>query len=90
MTCLQVGGDDQCVAWLDRAATAAMSVATTSMARRLEMWRGAHAAALDDLEAMSRHFGRAAELAGQRNPGERCEALSNLGFEYARIAVTQR
>jgi tetratricopeptide (TPR) repeat protein len=87
MTCLQVGGDDECVAWLDRAATAAMAVASTSMARRLEMWRGAHAAALDDVEAMSRHFRRAAELAGQRSPGERCEALANLGFEYARIAA---
>ncbi|HWL49197.1 MAG TPA: hypothetical protein VNT92_04915, partial [Acidimicrobiia bacterium] len=87
MTCLQVGGDDECVAWLDRAATAAMAVASTSMARRLEMWRGAHAASLDDVEAMSRHFRRAAELAGQRSPGERCEALANLGFEYARIAT---
>ena len=87
MTCLQVGGDDECVAWLDRAATAAMAVASTSMARRLEMWRGAHAASLDDVEAMSRHFRRAAELAGQRSPGERCEALANLGFEYARIAA---
>ena len=89
MTCLQVGGDDECVAWLDRAATAAMAVASTSMARRLEMWRGAHAATLDDVEAMSRHFRRAAELAGQRSPGERCEALANLGFEYARIATLE-
>ncbi|MGH8942749.1 MAG: ATP-binding protein [Acidimicrobiia bacterium] len=87
MTCLQVGSDDECVAWLDRAATAAMAVASSSMARRLEMWRGAHAAALDDVEEMSRHFRRAAELAGQRSPGERCEALANLGFEYARIAA---
>ncbi len=87
MTCLQVGSDDECVAWLDRAATAAMAVASSSMARRLEMWRGAHAASLDDVEAMSRHFRRAADLAGQRSPGERCEALANLGLEYARIAA---
>jgi tetratricopeptide (TPR) repeat protein len=64
-----------------------MAVASTSMARRLEMWRGAHAASLDDVEAMTRHFRRAAELAGQKSPGERCEALANLGFEYARIAA---
>ena len=87
MTCLQVGGGEECAAWLDRSAAAAMAVASTSMARRLERWRGAHAAALGDVEAMTRHYQRAAELAGQKSPGERCEALSNLGFEYARIAV---
>jgi class 3 adenylate cyclase/tetratricopeptide (TPR) repeat protein len=89
MTCLQVGGSDECAAWLDRAATAAMAVASSSMARRLEMWRGAHAAVLDDVEALSRHYRRAAELAGQRSPGERCEALANLAFEYARIAALE-
>lgn len=89
MACLTVGGGDECAAWLDRAATAAMAVASTSMARRLEMWRGAHAAAQDDVEAMTRHYRRAAELAGQRSPGERCEALANLAFEYARIAALE-
>jgi hypothetical protein len=87
MACLQVGGGEECAAWLDRSATAAMAVASTSMARRLEMWRAAHAASLDDVESMTRHFRRAAELAGQKSPGERCEALANLGFEYARIAT---
>ena len=38
---------------------------------------------------MSRHYRRAAELAGQRSPGERCEAMALLGFEYARIAALQ-
>ena len=89
MTCLQVGGGDECAAWLDRAASAAMAVASTSMARRLEMWRGAHAAALDDAEAMTRHYRRAADLAGQKSPGERCEAIAALGFEQARIATLQ-
>jgi tetratricopeptide (TPR) repeat protein len=85
MTCLQVGEDEECAAWLDRAAAAAMSVASTSVARRLEMWRGAHAATLGDVEAMTRHYRRAAELAGQKSLGERCEAVAILGFEYARI-----
>ncbi len=89
MTCLQVGGGDECAAWLDRAASAAMAVASTPMARRLEMWRGAHAAALDDPEAMTRHYRRAADLAGQNSPGERCEAMAALGFEQARIATLQ-
>jgi hypothetical protein len=59
------------------------------MARRLEMWRGAHAAALDDVEAMTRHYRRAADLAGQKSPGERCEAIALLGFECARIAALE-
>ncbi|HEX9644219.1 MAG TPA: AAA family ATPase [Acidimicrobiia bacterium] len=87
MTCLQVGGGEECSAWLDRAATAAMAVASTAMARRLEMWRGAHAAARNDVEEMTRHYRRAADLAGQTNIGERCEALASLAFEYARIAT---
>ncbi|HET9258854.1 MAG TPA: AAA family ATPase [Acidimicrobiia bacterium] len=87
MTCLQVGGGDDCAAWLDRAVAAAMSVASTSMARRLELWRGAHAAARDDVDAMTRHYRRAAELAGQTSIGEACQALADLSFEYARIAV---
>ena len=88
MTYLSIGDDSQCEAWLDRAASAAISVASTSMARRLEMWRGAHAAARDDLAGMIGHLERAAELAGQRNLGARCEALSTLAFEAARIGVS--
>jgi class 3 adenylate cyclase/tetratricopeptide (TPR) repeat protein len=87
MACLQVGGGDECAAWLDRAASAAMAVASTSMARRLEMWRGAHAASQDDLDALTRHYRRAAELAGQRSPGERSEAVAGLAFECARIGA---
>ncbi|HJQ77567.1 MAG TPA: AAA family ATPase, partial [Acidimicrobiia bacterium] len=87
MTCLQVGAADDCAAWLDRAVSAAMVVASSSMARRLEMWRGAHAASRDDTEAMTRHYRRAADLAGQTHIGQRGEALANLAFEYARIAV---
>jgi tetratricopeptide (TPR) repeat protein len=87
MTYLTVGDDDQCGAWLDLAANAAMTVASTSMARRLEMWRGAHAAFREDVDEMTRHFERAAELSGERNLGARCEALSSLAFECARIGV---
>ncbi|MEX0863903.1 MAG: AAA family ATPase [Acidimicrobiia bacterium] len=87
MTHLSIGDEAECGAWLDRAAGAAMAVASTSMARRLEMWRGAHAAARDDLAEMASHFERAAELAGQKNLGARCEAFSTLAFECARIGV---
>ncbi len=87
MTHLSIGDHAQCDTWLGAAATAAMTVASTSMARRLEMWRGSLAAARDDLTGMVGHFERAAELAGQKNPGARCEATSTLAFEAARIGV---
>jgi tetratricopeptide (TPR) repeat protein len=89
MTYLSIGDEAQCGAWLDRAASAAISAPSTSMARRLEMWRGAHAAARDDLEAMIGHFERAAELAGQKNLGGRCEALATMAFEAGRIGVAK-
>ena len=88
MTHLSIGDHAQCGAWLDRAASAAVSVASTSMTRRLEMWRGAHAAAQNDLDGTVAHFERAAELAGLKNLGGRCQALSTLAFECARIGVT--
>jgi class 3 adenylate cyclase/tetratricopeptide (TPR) repeat protein len=87
MAYLTIGASDDCGAWLDRAASAAMSVASTSMARRLEMWRGAHAASRNDVGAMVRHFERAAELAGQKNLGGRCDAYANLAIECARIGI---
>ncbi|HEY7583010.1 MAG TPA: AAA family ATPase [Acidimicrobiia bacterium] len=88
MTHLSVGDELQCVAWLERAAGAAVSVASGSMTRRLEMWRGAHAAARNDLGGTVAHFERAAELAGLKNLGGRCQALSTMAFECARIGVT--
>jgi hypothetical protein len=88
MAHLAVGDEVQCGAWLDRAAAAATSVASTSMARRLEMWRGAHAAIQNDLNGLVGHFERAAELAGMKNLGGRCQALSTLAFECARIGAT--
>lgn len=87
LTYLSVGDVPKSTPWLDRAATAALSVANASMARRLEMWRGAQAAAQGDLDTMTGHFRRAAELAGQKNPAGRWEALSTLAFEAARIGA---
>lgn len=87
MAHLMIGEKDEAGAWLDRASAAAMSVASTSMARRLEMWRGAHSAASDDIEAMARHYQRAAELAGQKSLGSYCEAWANLAIEYVRIGA---
>jgi class 3 adenylate cyclase len=87
MTYLEIGDEAQCEAWLGAAAASAMSVASTPMARRLEMWRGALAASRHDLAGLIGHFERAAELAGEKNLGARCEALSTLAFEAARVGV---
>ncbi len=72
-------------AWLDRAASAAMAVPSTSMARRLEMWRGACAAARGDAEELNDHFERAAELASSKNPAGQAEAYCALAVESCRL-----
>jgi len=87
MTYLTFGATEEATPWLDRAAKAAMSVANTSMARRMEMWRGAHAASRGDAAQMISHYERAGELAGQKNLGGRCEAQAALAFECARLGV---
>jgi tetratricopeptide (TPR) repeat protein len=87
MSYLSYGAMEEAGAWLDRAANAALAVASSSMARRLEMWRGSLAAARDDPEAMIGHFERAAELAGHKHLGGRCEARSTQAIECARIGA---
>jgi class 3 adenylate cyclase/tetratricopeptide (TPR) repeat protein len=87
MAHLSIGENEECSAWLDRAAGAARAVASTSMARRLEMWRGAHAAATGDSHEMIDHFERAAKLAGQKRPAGRCEANKALAFHGARLGA---
>jgi tetratricopeptide (TPR) repeat protein len=87
MAYLSYGAVEESEAWLDRASAGAMAVASGSMARRLEMWRGCHAAARDDAATMTAHLTRAAELAGHKYPGARCEALSTLAIELARIGT---
>jgi hypothetical protein len=85
MSYLSYGATEEAGAWLDRAANAALAVASSSMARRLEMWRGSLAAARDHPEEMIGHFERAAELAGHKHLGGRCEARSTQAIECARI-----
>lgn len=72
-------------AWLDRAASAAMSVPSTSMARRVEMWRGACAAAGGDADEMKVHFERAIELAGTKNPAGQAEGYCALAIETCKL-----
>ena len=88
MTCASYGAVDDATAWLERAATAAMTVPSTSMARRMEMWRGACAAARGDVEGLRAHFERAAELAGTKSPAARAEAYCALAIETCKLWAT--
>lgn len=88
LTYASFGAAADSTAWLDRAATAAMSVPSTSMARRLEMWRGACAAMRGQAEELKEHFERAAELAGTKNPAGQAEAYCALAVETCKLWAT--
>ncbi len=88
LTYSALGADAEASAWLDRAASAAISVPSTAMARRMEMWRGACAASRRDAQGTKEHFERAAELAGTKNPAGRAEALCALAIESCKLAVS--
>lgn len=89
MTYASFGAADESSAWLDRAAAAATSVASTSMARRLEMWRGASAAARQEPEELRDHYHRAIELAGKKNPAGQAEAYCALAVESLKLGVSR-
>jgi tetratricopeptide (TPR) repeat protein len=85
LTYASFGAVDDAGAWLERAAGVAMTVPSPSMARRVEMWRGACAAARGDVDEMSDRFERAAELAGARNPAGRAEAFCALASHTCKL-----
>lgn len=85
LTHASFGATADSTAWLDRAASAAMSVPSTSMARRVEMWRGACAAARGEAKEFQAHFERAAELAGSKNPAGQAEAYCALAMETCKL-----
>lgn len=87
-TYASLGADVDAGAWLDRAASAAMSVPSTSMARRLEMWRGICAAARGDATEAQGHFERAVDLAGRKDPAGQAEAYCALAIETCKLGVT--
>ena len=57
---------------------------TPLRAWRMEMWRGLAAAAAGDVDGMRTHLERAAE---DGRPASRCEALSHLAWQSARLGV---
>ncbi len=81
---------DAADAWLDRAAAVASDNPTPLRARRMAGWRGTAAAARGDAAAMRQHLERAAELAADDGgPAARCEALSDLAREAAKLGLAQ-
>ncbi len=87
MTYASFGDVDQASAWLDRAAASAMSVPSPSMARRLEMWRGACAAVRGEADQLQEHYERAASLAGKKSVAGQAEAYCALAIESAKLGV---
>ncbi|MFQ5524243.1 MAG: AAA family ATPase [Acidimicrobiia bacterium] len=87
MTYASFSDTDQASAWLDRAAAAARSVPSTSMARRLEMWRGACAAVSGQPEQAQEHYERAATLAGKKSLAGKAEAYCALAIESAKLGA---
>ena len=87
LTYSSMGAGDESSAWLESAAAAATAVPSTSMARRLEMWRGACDQARGRADEMSEHFLKAAELAGTKNPAGVAEAHCARAMGLAKIAV---
>lgn len=87
MTHAALGAEAEAGAWLDRAASAALAVPSTAMARRLEMWRAARAAARSDAAGLKEHYERAAELAGTKNPAGRAEAYCALAMETCKLGT---
>ena len=87
LTYASIGAYDESSAWLERAASAAMSVPSTSMARRLEMWRGSCEASRGRADEMIAHYVKAAELAGTKNPAGAVEALCALAVGLAKLSA---
>ncbi len=80
MTHVSFGDSEQAGVWLDRAATAAMTVPSNAMARRLEMWRGNCDSARGQTKTMIEHYERAAELAGGKSLAGWAEAHCALAM----------
>jgi DNA-binding CsgD family transcriptional regulator len=76
--------------WLDKAGGAALATTNTVPGRQLETWRGQVRAAADDASGMVRHLERALAMATERgSPAGRCEVLSILATEAARLGADQ-
>ena len=88
MAYLDIDELDAAGAWLDRAAAVASANPTPLRARRMEVWRGLAAAARGDVGGMRTHLERAAELAAHDGrPASRCEVLSDIAWQSARLGI---
>jgi DNA-binding CsgD family transcriptional regulator/tetratricopeptide (TPR) repeat protein len=87
---LQLGDIEAAERWLDSAADVASSAPTPTRTRQLALWRGTVRAQAGDVAGMRMNLDRAVEVAtAQGTPAARCEALTRLAVEAARLgAVT--
>ena len=85
---LQLGEVEAAERWLDTAAEVASGIPTPARTRQLELWRGMARGTAGDAAGMRTHLERAVELASaQGRPSSRCEALTRLAVESARLGL---
>jgi tetratricopeptide (TPR) repeat protein/DNA-binding CsgD family transcriptional regulator len=90
MAYLDLGDLDSAGTWLDRAAAVASANPTPLRGRRIETWRGLASAAAGDIAEMRSHLERAVALAADDGrPSSRCEALSHLALQSAKLGIEQ-
>ena len=83
---LQLGEVAAAERWIDTAAEVASSAPTPTRSRQLSLWRGMARATAGDAAGMRAHLERAVEIATkQARPSARCEALTKLAVEAARL-----
>jgi DNA-binding CsgD family transcriptional regulator len=83
---LSFGEQAEAERWVGLAADVLAAAPTRGRARRLELWRGALAAAAGNAAEARRRFETAASLAAEQgNAPARCEALAGLALEAARL-----
>ncbi len=88
VTHLQLGDVAEAERWIDIAAEVASSAPTPTRSRQLAMWRGMARATAGDADGMRKHLERAIELAtAQGKPAARCETLTRLAVESARLGA---
>jgi DNA-binding CsgD family transcriptional regulator len=86
LTHLTLGDVPAAERWLDTAAEVAATAPSPSRSRQLELWRGLARGAAGDAEGMRTSLERAIAIAtSEGNAAARCEALTKLAVEAARL-----
>ncbi|HUQ44213.1 MAG TPA: AAA family ATPase, partial [Candidatus Limnocylindria bacterium] len=88
---LQLGEVAEAERWIQLAADVASSAPTPTRTRQLATWRGMARAAAGDGAGMRAQLERAIEIAtAQGRPAARCETVTRLGVEAARLGASTK